>query len=447
MHSTAFADASEYDLVIVGGGMVGASLALALARTPVRVAVIEPVLPDAGTAAGAQPSFDDRTSALSNGTRRILETIGAWAGIAPGACAIRQIRVSDAGHFGAARLDAGKLGLPAIGYTVSNRVIGSALWEALRGASSGGHVHLFAPATVSAVEIGDEWARLSVSRGGAAAGSSAGAALTLRTRLVVAADGAKSLVRSTAGIEAEVIDYQQVAIVASLAASTAANGIAYERFTPHGPIALLPRHDGSYTIVWTVATDEAATVLALSDGEFCGALQQRFGWRVGQFTRAGARASYPLALTRANATTAARTALVGNAAQGLHPVAGQGFNLGLRDAAVLAELVAAAKQGESRAGAGAADGADGANGATSDVGTRALLSEYARRRSADRDGMIQFTDGLVRGFALEQPGAAQLRSLGLMLFDAAPPLKQTLSRISWGFGGRAPRLLRGLPLA
>jgi 2-octaprenyl-6-methoxyphenol hydroxylase len=407
------------DLAIVGGGMVGASLALALANTAVRVAVIEPVLPGAG----AQPSFDDRTSALSNGTRRILETIGAWPGIAPGACAICQIRVSDAGHFGAARLDAGKLGLPAMGYTVSNRVIGSALWEALQ--KAGDSVQLLAPAHVDAVESGGDWVNLSVTRGGATEVS------TLRARLVVAADGAQSLVRSTAGVEAEVVDYQQVAIVASLAATEPASGIAFERFTPHGPIALLPRHDGSYTIVWTVPTDEAPAVLALSDAEFCTHLQQRFGWRVGRFTRTGARASYPLALSRASAITAPRVVLVGNAAQSLHPVAGQGFNLGLRDAAVLAELVAAAKQRNAQA----------------DVGAAPLLDEYTRRRSADRDGMIGFTDGLVRLFGLEQPGAPQLRSLGLLLFDAAPPLKQAMSRISWGFGNKAPRLLRGLPLA
>jgi 2-octaprenyl-6-methoxyphenol hydroxylase len=413
----------DYDLAIVGGGMVGASLALALAKSHARVAVIEPFLPGSGT----QPSFDDRTSALSNGTRRILETIGAWEGIAAGVCAIRQIRISDAGHFGAARLDAGKLGLPAIGYTVSNRVIGSALWAALQKAGEG--VQILAPARVDAVEIGGECVSLTVTRGGA--GTAASETTMLRTRLVVAADGARSLVRSTAGIGAEVVDYHQVAIVASLAASEPAKGIAYERFTPHGPIALLPRHDGSYTIVWTVATDEAPAVLALNDADFCARLQDRFGWRVGQFTRAGARASYPLALTRAHATTAPRTVLVGNAAQGLHPVAGQGFNLGLRDAAVLAELVAAAKQTD----------------ASADVGHSALLDEYTRRRSADRDGMIQFTDGLVRGFALEKPGAAELRSLGLLLFDAAPPLKQAMSRISWGFGGKAPRLLRGLPLA
>jgi 2-octaprenyl-6-methoxyphenol hydroxylase len=423
--SNVAASAPNVDVAIVGGGMVGASLALALARTQVRVAVIEPVLPES---TGAQPSFDDRCTALSNGSRRVLETIGAWSGIESGAAAISEIRVSDAGRFGATHLNSAEQGLPALGYTVSNRMIGSALWSALRtapavDAAGEARVQLLAPAKVSAVQVASEFVTLDVEQGGAALG--------LRARLVVAADGAQSLVRSAAGIEAEVVDYRQIAIVANLSASVPASGIAYERFTPHGPIALLPRRDGSYTIVWTVATREAPEVLALDDDGFRDHLQQAFGWRAGRFTKAGKRASYPLALTRAERCVAPRTVLVGNAAQSLHPVAGQGFNLGLRDAAVLAELVAEAKQGGSAAG---------------DIGAAPVLDEYVRRRGSDRDGMIGFTDGLVRLFALEQPGAPLARSLVMLAFDGLPPLKQALARVSWGFGTRAPHLLRGLPL-
>jgi 2-octaprenyl-6-methoxyphenol hydroxylase len=200
--------------------------------------------------------------------------------------------------------------------------------------------------------------------------------------------------------------------------------VAFERFTSTGPIALLPQREGHYTLVWTVASESAAGLLAAGDVEFLARLQDAFGWRVGAFSRVGQRASYPLALSRAQRTTALRTALVGNAAQSLHPVAGQGFNLGLRDAAVLAELVADA----------------------TDAGAATVLAEFARRRATDRERMIGFTDGLVRLFALDQPGAAGLRSLGLLLFDALPPAKRALSRVSWGFGSAAPRLLRGLPL-
>src|SRR5258706_2831355 len=307
----------RYDLAIVGGGMVGASLALALAGTTRRVALIEPVLPGAGT----QPSFDDRSSALANGTRRVLETIGAWQAIAPHACAIREIQVSDAGHYEAARLDAAGQGLPALGYTVANRVLGQALWSALRAQS---RVQLLAPARVVGVGDAGDCLRLTLQGGAVAA---------LEARLVVAADGAQSLVRQSAGIENVTVDYEQVAVVANLAASRVATGIAYERFTQHGPLAVLPLTDGSYTVVWTVSLGEAPTLLAADDDSFRRQLQQRFGWRIGELLRVGQRAAYPLALSRAQQTVALRTALVGNAAQSLHPVAGQGFNLGLRDAA------------------------------------------------------------------------------------------------------------------
>jgi 2-octaprenyl-6-methoxyphenol hydroxylase len=404
------ASSGQYDLVIVGGGMVGASLAVALAATRRNIAVIEPVEPGVG----GQPSFDDRTTALSNGSRRILETIGAWPLLAPHVTPIRSIHVSDAGHFGVTRLDAAEQRLDAMGYTVSNRFIGTALWELLR-AQPG--VTIFAPARVTAVTVSEASVHIELTgREGNAHG--------LQAQLAVAADGAQSLVRQAAGIAATTEDYKQVAVVASLTASRAADGVAFERFTVNGPIALLPQNAGNYTLVWTVATEAAPALLAATDTEFLARLQGAFGWRVGAFSRVGQRASYPLALSRAQRITAPRTALVGNAAQSLHPVAGQGFNLGLRDAAVLAELVAGA----------------------ADAGDASLLAEFARRRAADRERMIGFTDGLVRLFALDQPGAASLRSLGLLLFDALPPAKRALSRVSWGFGSAAPRLLRGLPL-
>jgi 2-octaprenyl-6-methoxyphenol hydroxylase len=402
--------APPLDLIIVGGGMVGASLALSLANTSRRVALIEPVMPGSGV----QPSFDDRTSALANGTRRILETIGAWPAIGPQATPIQRIQVSDAGHFGAARLDAAEQGLPALGYTVSNRVIGAALWQALNQQQ---RIAIHAPARVAAVQLTPALAVVDLV-------DARGQAQRLQARLVVAADGAQSLVRAAAGIAAATMDYHQVAIVANLRAERPADGTAYERFTPHGPLAVLPLADGSYTVVWTVSTEEAPLLLAADDDQFRERLQQRFGWRIGALQRVGQRSSYPLALSRAGRSTALRSALVGNAAQALHPVAGQGFNLGLRDAAVLAELVADA----------------------ADPGAPEVLEAYERRRATDRRSMIHFTDGLVRLFALQQPGVAQLRSLGMLLFDAAPGAKRALSRISWGFGAPAPRLLRGLPL-
>lgn len=408
-HGGARATVQDCDIAIVGGGLVGASLALALQHTALRIALIEPVLPGAG----AQPSFDDRCSALANGSRRILETIGVWNGIAGVAAPIRCIQISDAGHFGAARLSAVEQGLDALGYTVLNRHLGAALWQVLQAQQN---LCVLAPARVTTVSHHSEFVQLQI--------EDSSGARTLRTRLAVAADGAQSLVRQAAGIAASVMDYRQCAIVANFMAERAADGTAYERFTAQGPLAVLPLADGSHTVVWTVDGAAAPSLLAASDAEFAALLQQRFGWRIGAIQRVGKRAAYPLALSRAERSIAPRTALVGNAAQALHPVAGQGLNLGLRDAAVLAELVAAA----------------------ADPGALPVLEQYQQQRSVDRERMIAFTDGLVQLFASQRPGLPQLRALGLLMFDALPPAKRAMSAISWGFNPRAPRLLRGLPL-
>lgn len=399
------------DLAIVGGGLVGASLALALAPTGLKVVLIEAALPGSV----GQPSFDDRTAALGNGSRRILETLGAWQHLASQVAPITSLHVSDAGRFGMARIHATEQGLAALGYTVSNRQLGAALWKAL-GERSGQPSKLswLAPARVSEVMIAEQAVTLQVRE-------ESGAERVLQAKLAVAADGAHSLVRAAAGIQAEEIDYQQVAIVANLATDRRADGVAYERFTPSGPLAMLPLADGSYTVVWTLAPAEAAARMESSDAQFRAELQRCFGWRIGTLLKVGKRASYALSLTRASASLGTRVALVGNAAQSLHPVAGQGFNLGLRDAAQLAELVAAA----------------------ADPGAAAVLAEYGRLRQQDRAGMIHFTDGLVRLFGSVSPGVPAARDLGLLLLDVLPPAKRALSRLGWGFGSRAPRLLRG----
>jgi 2-octaprenyl-6-methoxyphenol hydroxylase len=277
------------------------------------------------------------------------------------------------------------------------------------------------------VRLGAEEVQLSVRAGASdqagAQGAQVADAEQLSARVVVAADGAQSLVRSAAGISALIEDYQQVAVVVHVATDRPATGIAYERFTSTGPLAVLPLADGRYTVVWTVAPERAAQLQALGDAAFVEELQRCFGWRIGRIIRAGARASYPLRLSRADGLTGQRAVLVGNAAQALHPVAGQGFNLGLRDAALLAEVLAAAP----------------------DPGAPAVLEDYERRRGTDRRGMIGFTDGLVKLFASERPFVSTARGAGLLLFDIAPAAKRALSRLSWGFGGDSPRLMRGLP--
>lgn len=420
---------ASVDVAIVGGGMVGASLALALAATPLSVALVEGVDP---AAAQPQPSFDDRTTALGNGTRRILESLGAWDAMRPHAAPIRSIHVSDAGRFGFARLEAAQQRVDAFGYVVVNRVIGQALWAQLAAARS---LLRCMPARAAGGELLDAGACRGV-RIEPQPGSTAPALPSaLRARLVVAADGAQSPLRAALGIDATVEDYEQVAVIANVSADRPHGDVAYERFTTTGPLALLPLASGDWGLVWTLAPARAEAALGWDDARFLRELQACFGWRAGRFTRVGRRASYALRLLRAARTTAPRAVLIGNAAQALHPVAGQGFNLGLRDAATLAELLA-----ERAAAARAA-------GQAFDAGAPELLAEFALRRDADRDGVTRFTDGLVRMFADARPGVGLARDLGLLLFDLSPTAKAALSKVSWGFAGRTPRLARGLPLA
>jgi 2-octaprenyl-6-methoxyphenol hydroxylase len=404
----------EWDVVIVGGGMVGASFALALRATPLRILLIESVPPDSA----AQPSFDERTTALGNGSRQIFETLGVWPAMSGDASPIRSIHVSDAGRFGVARLDAQEQGIHAFGYVVPNRVIGRALWQALREAPN---IQVAVPAKLKSATLREDGVLLDVNIDGVSE--------KVRAAVAVAADGAGSVLRASAGIEAAVEDYDQIAIVVNAATERPHTGEAFERFTASGPLAVLPVTGGGYAVVWAVSPTRAAELIALDEAGFAAELLSAFGWRAGRWTRIGRRNSYPLALTRAEETVSGRVVLIGNAAQALHPVAGQGFNLGLRDAATLAEMLASAAS-------------------NSDFALTApeLLEKFAAWRAEDRKGVTRFTDGLVKLFGSDTPGVGLVRNFGLLLFDMSPAAKRALSRVSWGFAGRMPRLARGLPL-
>ncbi|HEY7996570.1 MAG TPA: 2-octaprenyl-6-methoxyphenyl hydroxylase [Steroidobacteraceae bacterium] len=403
--------ATEVDVAIVGGGMVGASLAAALIGSGVRALLIESV----PLASAEQPSFDERTTALGNASRRIFAALGVWEAIAPSAGVIRSIHVSDAGRFGFARLAAREQGIEAFGYVVPNRVLGAALWARLERASE---LTLRVPAELSELTIDAAGVRLGVRAPGAAPEH-------FQARLVVAADGAHSQVRAAAGIGAEVADYAQVALVANVATDEPHADRAFERFTPSGPLAVLPLASGGRAVIWACTPEHAQRLLALEESAYLAALQSAFGWRAGRFTRVGRRGAYPLKLTRAAAPVGPRTVLIGNAAQALHPVAGQGFNLGLRDAAMLAEVLA-----EAPAAAGSPE----------------QLQRFAAWRAQDRRGVVRFTDSLVKLFGDERPGVGLLRNLGLLAFDLTPPAKRALARVSAGFAGPTPRLARGLPV-
>jgi 2-octaprenyl-6-methoxyphenol hydroxylase len=402
---------TEIDVAIVGGGMVGASLAAALIGTGVRVLLIE----SSALASAAQPSFDERTTALGNASRRIYTALGLWEALAPEAGLIRSIHVSDAGRFGFARLEAAEQGIEAFGYVIANRVLGAALWRKLGEAPE---LTLRVPAEVRELAVGTAGVHLSVMSGGTRHEQ-------FQARLVVAADGAHSQVRAAAGIGAETEDYEQVALVTNVATDQPHEDRAYERFTPQGPLAVLPLASGRLAVIWASAPHHAQRLQNLDDAAYLRELQSTFGWRAGRFTQVGRRGSYPLKLTRAAAPVGPRTVLIGNAAQALHPVAGQGFNLGLRDAAMLAEVIAQQ---------------------SGDVGSPEHLERFAEWRAQDRRGVVRFTDSLVRLFGDTRPGVPLLRNLGLLLFDLAPPAKNALARVSAGFAGPTPRLARGLPV-
>jgi 2-octaprenyl-6-methoxyphenol hydroxylase len=406
--------AQLFDVAIVGGGMVGASLAVALAPLGLKVALVEAFPHDSG----AQPSFDERTTALSNGSCRILKTLGVWPGIQQHATPIRKIHVSDQGRFGFARIDAAEQGLAAMGCVVPNRALGAALWSRLE---ANADVHVHCPAQVSRVTANEDSVTLEIAQGAATA--------TLDTKLVVAADGAQSAVRSAFGVDAESRDYEQTAVITTVLPQRFHDHVAYERFTDDGPLALLPLDGGRCTLVLTLSRATAEAAMQWSDAEFLAEVQRRFGFRLGRFLKVGRRVPYPLSLTRAARTSAGRCVIVGNAAQGLHPVAGMGFNLGLRDIASLAELIAERRHEPHF-----------------DAGASSLLAEYDAWRAADRGGVIAFTDGLVRIFANPLSVVRRLRNVGLLAFDLFPPAKAALSRLSAGGGTRIPKLARGVAL-
>ena len=405
---------SPFDVAIVGGGMVGASLAVALGGLGLRIALIEAVPHDAA----AQPSFDERTTALSNGSQRILETLKVWSAISSAATPIAKIHVSDRGRFGFARLDAAEQNLSAMGYVVPNRSLGAALWEPLARSAD---VRVFCPAQVREVTPGEQLVALTL--------TAAGEEVTLDARLIVAADGAQSAVRGAFGVEAEVRDYESTAVITTILPQRFHEYVAYERFTESGPLALLPLADGRSTLVLTLAPAMAELAMGWSDAEFIAEVQRRFGFRLGRFLQVGRRVAYPLSLTRSERTSAGRCIIVGNAAQALHPVAGMGFNLGLRDVASLAELIAEHRAADRQ-----------------DLGCGRVQSEYDAWRAADRRGIILFTDGLVRLFANRWGVVRRLRNLGLLAFDGMPPAKSALSRLSSGASGRVPKLARGVAL-
>jgi len=398
----------RYDIAIVGGGLVGASLACALAPLGLRVAVLEKV----PFRASAQPSYDDRTLALNHASCRILEGLGLWPALQPSATPILEIIVTELGRPVRVAMRASELGMPAFGNVVEARAFGAAVLEAIRGLDG---VTLRCPAEVTAIEVSEECARLAV--------EGEGGTFCVEARLVVAADGAASKVRELLGITTETRDYGQTAVICNVTPERHHANRAFERLTPTGPFAVLPHLGERCGLVWSVASADAGALLELPEDEFLAGARRRFGGELGAFLKMGRRSAYPLRMVRAARDRAPRVAVIGNAAHAIHPVGAQGFNLGLRDVAVLAEVLASA------------GGAD--------PGDERLLRTYSEWRRPDQDTTVSWSDGMARLFANPSPLAGALRGAGLLAFAAVAPLRRKLASGFMGYRGRTPRLALG----
>lgn len=399
--------ACDLDVLIVGGGLVGTGLAIALDGCGFRVGLVEAAAPRINDEA----SYDERNLALARASINALDALDVLDDAAARPTSIERIVVTRRGEFGSLCLDAAELRLPPFGGVLPARELGNALLRRLERCEG---LVREVPAEVIALSPRRESIEvtLQTSEGGR----------RLATRLLVGADGSASFVRKTCGIGVAHHDYAQSAFVTTVTSERALAGCAYERFTESGPIALLPLGGNRAGLVLTVASSDADRVAALDDAAFLQLVHERFGYRAGRLSRPGKRKPYPLSRAIAEAVISPRTVLIGNAAQTIHPIGAQGFNLGLRDALTLSELLREAAESKG------------------DPGEAALLSRYGRNRAADRTATVAFSDDLVRLMGNEFRPLGALRSLGFVALDRCAPLKRRFALRGMGFRGDAPAL-------
>ncbi|HAS6685203.1 TPA: 2-octaprenyl-6-methoxyphenyl hydroxylase [Vibrio parahaemolyticus] len=386
----------QYDVVIAGGAMAGATLALAiehLSQGALRVAVVEPFKAQSDQ----HPGFDSRSIALSYGTVNLLRHSELWSEIEPFTTPIEHIHVSDRSHAGMTDITKHDVGVEALGYVVELADVGRVYQELLTHSTA---IDLYCPDSAKHITRTQENVTIELASGE-----------LLNAKLLVAADGAVSQCCQQIGLELSEHDFDQVAVIANIVTQEPHQGRAFERFTENGPVALLPMSDNRMSLVWCLRPDEAQIVMELPESEFLERLQQDFGWRLGAMQKVGLRASYPLLLRHRKQNISHRFAIVGNAAQTLHPIAGQGFNLGIRDVVTLAEELV--KQGE-------------------DVGRYQGLIRFSQRREVDRNETIWLTSSLVHVFSNDLLAMRIGRNTALAAMDNLSIFKQPLLRHTLG---------------
>lgn len=393
----------DYDIAVIGGGLAGITFAFALADTGLRIALVEAT----DFAAPPDRNMQARNIALAWGTRCMFEQLGLWADMAPKATAIERLHVSQAGHFGRVMVNAEEYGVPALGYVLPNLTMLEALRARLPDMS---RVDIISPARFESLRYrGDEALEMQLAE--------KGQIRCLTTRLLIGADGARSKVRAALDIGARIDEYEQSAVVTRIATERPLAGCAYERFTPEGPVALLPFLDDTAAAVWTVPTDKANRLLARDEDDFIQALQARFGNRLGEFSLAGPRGSFPLARVLCDSAWTQRAALIGNAGHCLHPAAAQGFNLAIRDALGLARALREQQL---------------LQGSAFDPGASDWLAAWADDRRPDQHRVANFTDRIVRLFSNDLPGLGHARGAGLFGLSLLPGVRADMARRSMG---------------
>ncbi len=396
----------NYDLLIVGGGLAGNCLALALKECGLKIALIEAVSRQQlhNSPAG------DRALALSAGTVNMLEALGIWSKIKPYATAIKKIHISDKGHFGKTRLTAEKQGVTALGYVIAARDIETPIAKMVEEAE----IRQFCPARIDNLTATNTSIKIHLKQHQKT--------INLSAKLIVGADGGQSTIRKLLKIGQHKTDYHQTAFITTVTSTLPHHNTAYEQFTASGPLALLPINHNQSAIVWTRKTKEANELLTVSKAEFIQRLQQCFGYRLGELSLTATRLAFPLTLIRAEKMQAQRSLIIGNAVHQLHPVAGQGFNLGLRDVIQLAEmLINQHKIGE-------------------DIGETKFLQDYAKTRERDHNKVIHFTNSVVKIFSNQSLLFTAIRNSGLTLLDHIPIAKTLLTTHAMGLAGRLSRI-------